>query len=344
MIESETTPFSRQSSLQRGEHASQETWSLKLNDPASQRAFWLRFTTLITKNGFRRISEIWGVLFERDQNREVLKSALRQTFDISAFKLAPGSTVRIGDCELSLDMAHGRTRGTIRSKGHALRWDLQFRGNKPAAFTLTPETLARSGVLKNISNTLSEDLRFEGFLVYDDKTIEWKSAPGMLTHFKGPRSDHSWVWGHANSFVNERGESVPFIFEGITTRPHAFGAIRLPKLSSFYFLYNGQEYRFHSLWDSIRSKSSSTLQEWEFQADRGELSFRGKASSEHKDFAGLTFEDTNGSLLYCANSKLSDLSLHVYRGGKLDNSFYANGTAALEIVSRERNPYVPLLV
>ena len=57
------------------------------------------------------------------------------------------------------------------------------------------------------------------------------------------------------------------------------------------------------------------------------------------------YEDTNGSLLYCANSKLLEVSrIHIYRRGKLSEStFYGHGTAAFEVVTREKNPYVPIL-
>jgi hypothetical protein len=93
-----------------------------------------------------------------------------------------------------------------------------------------------------------------------------------------------------------------------------------------------------------RIRSKNTLTDWSFQADRGDLSFRGQAKAEHKDFAGLTFEDVDGSLFYSAASMLSNLRVHVYRKGKLESAFYANRTAAFEIISRRKNPYVPLLI
>ncbi|MGZ3689317.1 MAG: hypothetical protein ACXVBW_13515, partial [Bdellovibrionota bacterium] len=96
--------------------------------------------------------------------------------------------------------------------------------------------------------------------------------------------------------------------------------------------------------DVFTVRSKNTLTDWKFQADRGELSFRGYAKAEHKDFAGLTYEDTNGSLLYCGNSKLSDMRVLVYRRGKLEATFDAPGTAAFEVVSRHKNPYVPIII
>ena len=91
-------------------------------------------------------------------------------------------------------------------------------------------------------------------------------------------------------------------------------------------------------------KSKYTLNEWTFRADRGPLSFHGHVKAEHKDFVGLTYEDTNGSLLYATQCLLSNVEIHVYRAGKLEATFIARGTAAFEVVSREKNPYVDFLI
>src|SRR4051812_13130609 len=102
--------------------AFQKAWYLKLNDPSSQRALWLRFTILSSKNGFNRIAETWAIYFQRLSNREVKKVALKQTYDIREFSMNENSEVRIGDCELSQSF----TRGLIQSKGNSIGWDLKL--------------------------------------------------------------------------------------------------------------------------------------------------------------------------------------------------------------------------
>jgi hypothetical protein len=325
-----------------------EVWYLKLNDPVTQRALWLRMTLLISANGFRRIAETWAVYFQRNGTKEVTKLALKETFDVKSFTTSPNGDIKIGECEFS----GTRSRGKIQSKGKTISWDLQLATGHDAAFNLVPESLKRAGLVKNSAITVGEDLRFSGTTEITDpasgngepQKITWNGAAGMQGHLSGTKSGHSWVWGHCNLFVDDHGKPVPFIFEGLSAKAQLMGTITSPKLSTFYFHYEGQPYAFNSLWDAVRVKSKNTLTDWEFQADRGELSFRGKAKAELKDFAGLTYEDTNGSLLYCANSKLSDMQVHVYRRGKLESAFYSNGMAAFEVVSRDKNPYVPLLV
>jgi len=321
----------------------QEVWYLKFNDPLTQKALWIRFTLLSSANGFRRVAETWAIAFERKESGEISKLAMKQTHDIKKFAAQGGSFehgIKIGDCELTQNV----TRGSIQSKGRIIKWDLKIEHGQSARFNLVPESLARTGLVKNRAATIAGDLRFTGTTEIDGEKTEWKAAPGMQGHLSGPKSAHSWVWGHCNAFVNETGQPVSFIFEGLNAKAKIAGGVTAPKLSSFYFRYQNQDYYFNSLWDAIRCRSQNTLTDWEFQAERGDISFRGHAKAEHRDFAGITYEDTDGSLLYCANSKLSNMTVLIYRRGKLETTLKANSTAAFEVVSRNKNPYVPLIL
>src|SRR5438874_1940451 len=99
-----------------------KNWYLKLNDPLTQRALWLRFTLLSSGNGFKRIAETWAVFFQKSPNREIKKIALKQTYDIKAFSSPEKADIRIGDCEL----LEKSTKGIIQSKGSSIEWDLSF--------------------------------------------------------------------------------------------------------------------------------------------------------------------------------------------------------------------------
>jgi hypothetical protein len=319
----------------------QEVWSLKLNDPTHHRALWLRFVVLVSHNGFRRIAESWGVFFHREgPQAEVQKLALKQTYDLEGnFHRGESGGIQIGDCHLT----DHSTTGRIHSKGQTLEWDLQFLPERLASFDLLPEFFQRTSWHKSQAETLCEALLFDGKTVIQGETIHWKQAPGTLTYFCGNQSGHSWTWGHCNTFLDEQGRPAPFVFEGLTLR-NQWGPWASPAFSSFYFFYQNQDYRFNTLRDWIHLKSKHSLNQWEFQADRGPLVFKGLLESEHKEFAGLTYEDTQGSFLYCTASRLSRLKVLVYRKGKLVSSYVADGTAAFERVSREKNPYVPVLL
>jgi hypothetical protein len=316
-----------------------EIWHLKLNDPVSQRALWLRFTLLSSGNGFKRVAEVWAVYFHRSSNREVKKVALKQSYDLSGFSAPLDAGLKIGENELTTTT----TLGLVQSKGNSIAWNFSFVKERESTFNLIPNFFSKVGFKKMSAETLCEELIFSGVTEINGEKIEWKNAPGMMGHFYSPQSAYSWTWGQCNSFTDEAGKPVTFVFEGLSARAQ-MGPIRSPQLSSFYFFYQNQDYNFNTLKDLIYLKSKNTLNEWEFQADRGDTLFRGYIKSEYKDFAGLTYEDTNGSLLYCANSKLSNMKVLVYKRGKLESSFTSDGTAAFEVVSRNKNPYVPIII
>jgi hypothetical protein len=334
--------------------AFQEVRYLKLLDPMRAQALWLRISLLSSGNGFRRVSEVWGVYYARREGRDPIKIALKQSHDLRAasligasgesLPLLPGALedqgIRVQDCELTSSHA----RGSIQSKGRTRSWDLQFTPARPASFEWVPEKLARARLTGVRGITRAADLRVSGTTEIDGEKQAWTAAPGIRGQIIGTSLPHSWVWAQCNTFVNERGDPVEAIFEGISARERLLGLVPTPRLSTFYFLYDGQEYALNTLWDALRSRSHPSLTEWSFQADHGDLSFRGLVRAENREFAGINYEDTDGSLLYGANAELAEMSLSIYRRGKLEKTLKAPGTSAFEVVSRTPNPYVPVLV
>lgn len=313
-----------------------EEWLLHFTDPLRDRAISIRWHLLASKNGFRKAAETYFLLFQRNEGRETTKIALKQSHDISAFSASTGESqpgVRIGDCEIT----GNRTRGEIQYKGKSLRWDLAIHGGSEP---FGPEFLSRLGIERTIDVS---NLRVEGRVEVDGEKQDWSAAPASLAHSFAPRGAHSWVAGQCVSFRDEKGEPAPLAFEGLTLRARLGGGIPSPKLSSFYFRYRGTDYRFHTLWDSLRVRSRFGLTNWEFQAERDDLSFKGVAQAEYRDFAGQTLEDTDGSLIYACTSGLAQMTVLIYRRGKLEMTCHSPSAARLELAGRTKNPYVPPL-
>ncbi len=317
----------------------QEVWYLKLNEPAQNRALWLRFTLLLSKNGYKKISEVWGIFFQKKENGEILKTALKQTFPLACFK---GENNKIQIQESFLTDHH--TQGMIEAKGQHLKWNLEIKSLNGECFDLVPKTLSKTGVIKNKALTVHENLSFSGTCLVNGESYSWEQSPGMQAHLAGSKNGHSWVWSHCNYFLDEKGQPAQVVFEGLSARAKLLCGVPSPKLSTFYFNYQDKAYHLNSLWSAIRSRSQSELSEWNFEAESPPFTFKGQIKAELKSFAGITYEDTDGSLLYCSNSKLSEMTLVVYKNGKPEARFYAPQTAAFEFVSRKKNPYVPLLL
>lgn len=311
-------------------------WQIKFVDPSTQQAFWIRMGTLISENGFRQRAETTVLMFGPGSGGSPgVQLALRQAHEY--VPSASAALITFGGSEMTTTGSSGQ----VLTKAGRVEWKLRFeRGTTSLS---NPD----SGLSRR-RPAWSENFRVSGEVrINDEAPRAITDLPCMLSYSSDLNSSHPWswsIWGHCNSFVDEKGAPESLEFQGLTTRTRAFGIIPGPRLSSFKFVYKGETYRFNSLIDSLRMKSSNNFNAWHFQADRGDLSFRGHASFEHRKFAGLTSEDSRGVLLYSSLSALSDLEIHVYRGGKLEKSLFARGTAAFELNSRQKNPYVPALL
>lgn len=341
----------------------QEVWYLKFTDQNDEKGMWIRFTLLCSSNGYRRIAEAWAVIFDQGVNPR--KLALKQTFPIDQFRLENG-VISIGP-NSHIDM-HG-TQGKIESKGHVISWNLNFSDVSPVTFDAVPKTLRSLGFKSLHVDTLSESLKVSGSVEIDGEHWDWKEASGMFAHHGGKNLGHSWAWGHCNQFIDESGKPVDVIFEGLNAHAKIAGPLASPALSSFLIQYQNKRYQVNSLWNALRARSENDFREWKFQWDTkdtsqkknpDDLSFRGHFKAEHRDFAGMTYEDTDGSYLYCHYSQMATLTLWIYRNGKLETTLRSGAlknpdalesaskiftaTATFEISGKSRSPYVPLLV
>ena len=334
-------PF-RNPSLEGPGHGFQEVWYLKLNAPADGRALWLRFTLLVRSDGAKRIAETWAISFRRTE-WAIEKVALKCTRKLESFEQRPGAGFegfRIGDCEFS-DQS---TRGQIERDGQSIRWELHMTPARPLAFNFVPRSLARRGVIKNAAQTVFEDLRFNGWSEVNGDRFEWRDAPGMQGHLAGARNGHSWAWGHCNTFVDEQGNPTDCLWDGLRARARLGKHRRTPYLTSMLIVFEGREYRFNRTWQVFRSPSRYDMNGWTFEAKEGDVSFRGSVRAAANQFAGVAYEDTDGSALYCYNSKISDMTLEVWRAGRMERTLTAAGSVAFEVVTREKRTNIPLLL
>lgn len=257
---------------------------------------------------------------------------LRKTFDLSEFS----PKVQVGACVLT----DTESSGQIHYKSHELTWSLSLKPESIPKFKPYPDLLSKIGMLQHCEITEFPRLRCDGKVQIDGQTLHFQDAIAYKSHSSGTRNPDQWVEAHCNSLFNEHGQKTDALFEGVSSQSRFPFGISTPWISAFFIHYQGKNYFFNDLWQSLRSRSDRSLNEWSFQIDRGELSFRGQVTASHKDFIGMIFEDTNETLHHASFSQLADLSLLVYRRGKLESTLLSNGTATFEVVARERNPYL----
>lgn len=320
----------------------QEVWYLKLNEPAAGRALWLRFTVLCGAAA-KRVAEVWAISFDRGSGM-LQHAAGKATHPLAEFRTeraVPGAVLfHIAGCHFG----DGHTAGDFTAHGHRFRWDLSFTRRSEGTFDFVPDILRRVGMVKNYAVTVYEDLEYTGWTEVDGRRSEWAAAPGMQGHLAGARNGHSWCWGHCNTFVDASGAAAGIVWDGLCGRGRrgAEGASRA--LSTHYVHYQGEDHFMNGLWQAVRCKSAYSHGGWEFTARSGPLAFHGKITAKLGEYAGVTYEDTDGTHLYCANSKISTMTLEVLRNGKPEARFEANRSAAFEVVQRTPPEGVPLLI
>lgn len=321
-----------------GQRGFQEVWYLKFNDLQAARALWLRFTVLIGRNRSKEIAEVWSIFFDRGQ-KEVKKVGVKQTFPLTSFTVLNDREFHIGENVFK----ETGTSGAIEDGSNRIQWDFSITPGPPENHDFIPKSLKRLGLTHNAALTVHEHQFYSGWCEINGDRFDWKVSPGMQGHLSGPRNGHSWVWGHCNTFTDETGSPAPLLWDGLIARA-SIGKIVLPPLPSMYFRLENQHWVFNTLRDTVRVNSSHGYNGWQFTAEKRGFRFAGNIMARLEDFAGVTYEDTDGSNLYCHNTKVCDFSLSITTPGESPRWYFAHGSTAYEVVTREAHPGITFII
>ncbi|MDY0002529.1 MAG: hypothetical protein RBU30_14635, partial [Polyangia bacterium] len=212
-----------------------ESFFLKANDPASDRAFWLKFTILAPVGGREAVGEVWAILFDGHKEQR----AAKETFPVEALALGPGGVgITLGECEFG----PGRSRGRLRGKdGTVFRWDLRFDGERAPLKPFPYAWMYTAPFPKSKSLTPTSDTRFEGFVEAGELRFEVASWPGMQGHNWGKSHAERYAWAHCNVFADPDGRAVDAVFEGFSARIR-LGPVVTPFLTACLLTHGGRTY------------------------------------------------------------------------------------------------------
>lgn len=316
----------------------QEVWYMRLNQPGEKRALWLRFTILIRHDGSKAVAEVWAIFFDACSG-PTRKVGLKSTLPLSAFLAQGASGFRIGDASLS----ETHTEGTLRNDQDSISWSLDMSPETDDQHDFIPAVLLRAGLVKNIAWTPYESLLFNGWCEVNGERYKWTGAPGMQGHLAGPKNGHSWVWGHCNRFLDADGAPAPVIWDGISARARV-GRWAAPSMGSMFLKTGERCLCMNTLRDGLRIRSSYDYDGWRFSAVKEGYVIEGHLQARRNDYAGVTYEDTDGSFLYCHNAKICDMTLEVTAPRGRPQRYSAEGAVAYEVVSRTPHPDIPFVI
>lgn len=306
-----------------------EVWYGKV-DISEDTAFWFRYTLL---DGTVCEASTWAILFD-----EGSISGSRDVWELE--DLAPANTViipRTSEIErfrnkkqvFHLGESHLDESNALGQAGD-LEWDLRW-NDSGRRFRYVPPILKTLGLARSTYNSCLFDLKMNGTVKTADKTLEVNNATGMIGHIEGSKIiGDSWGWAHCNNF-DERDDAA---FEGLSAQLQLGWGVT-PPLSAFVLFLNGERHTFRSPLSVVRSQSGFNRDEWIFKTCSGNLELTGKAEAP-EEVAVVEYTDTDGSNLWCYNSKLANLSLELkdHDTGNV-TQLQSSGHSAYEWVTRK---------
>lgn len=309
-----------------------ESWFLKANDAAGERALWIKATIFASaREPERPLAEGWAIVLERrgDARRRVaVKHVL--PFD-EAFFGQQGLAIRFGvdGATPHLTMEAGRSTGAIASRGERVAWDLRWSGEPRPLALLPADALYDAPFPKSKIVTPMPDARFEGCVEAFGERWSVDGFRGMQGHNWGTGHAELYAWCHAN--VWENGED--FVLEGVSARVRV-GPVLTPLTTLVGVRHRGVEYAFDRPLELVRARGDVTLRSWTFSARSRHAAIEGSVEADTADMVGLHYPNPDGPMTYCLNSKLARARVRFEANGR-PPLVLSSRAAALEIGTRD---------
>ncbi len=300
-----------------GQPSHVESYFIKINDPSGERALWLKATILAAHNR-EPVAETWAVAFERGKPAVAAKETIAYRdahFDARAIDL------RVGCLALDRKRVHGSV-GKIA-------FDLALEDPGPPIVHYPHPRMYEGRFPSSKFVSPMPDLRATGEVHAGDATWKIDRWRGLLGHNWGKSHAFAYAWGHCNIW----DEASDLVFEGTSGRVRT-GPIIIPTTSIFVVRLGGETHALTRFRHMIRNHGEMTFRRWQFSGRGPTITLRGEMWAETDDMVGLHYENPDGAMTYCLNSKLASARLEVAVHGQKSRTFTSRASA-LEIGTRD---------
>lgn len=284
-----------------------ESYFWRANHPTRPLAVWLKATVLAPRRQPAAVAQLWCIVFDGEKRRVwAAKDTVpmgRTSFTAAGIDIA-GARLELGrgaklkgqlggpDGECCWDLTTEVGVGGLGAPLSMFHFDRMIDGPFPKSKLLTPMPL----------------LYVNGTLDVWGERFELRRWVGMQGHNWGAAHAHTYAWGQCH-FDDSEGD--PFCsVEAFSARIVMAGQLT-PIISALVIRRLDQTYRFDHLWDLWRQ--DAVITEWGWR-----LKVRGAAGEallemegEPKLMACLGYQNPDGRLSYCLNSKLARVRLRV---------------------------------
>jgi len=299
-----------------------ESYFLKLNDREGRRALWLKATILVREGGTPRVAEAWAIAFDRE-GRHV---AAKQTVPMADARFASsGLDVSVA----GLSIAPGRVSGEVASGDHRITFDLSFSTDVPPLVPFPTERMYETALPSSKVVSPHPDARFRGHYAVDGERVEVDGWRGMQGHNWGTKHTELYAWGHCNQWDGDDD----LVLEGFTGRIKV-GPVLAPPVTIVCVRHRGVRYDFNAPLSLVRARGTIELRRWTFSAKSPLATVSGELWAETPDFVGLSYENPDGSITYCLNSKIARGRIRLSVRGRPDIEAMTRA-AALEVATKD---------
>lgn len=306
-----------------------EAWFVTVNDPASHRGFWIRYTTLFPSSGreIQAHSALWAFAFDSDDPSQ--NWGAKQMFPLDALQsgLRP-FRLRLGDATLD----PGGCSGELHSDRGIARWQLRWQSREPPFPFIDPRFQGISSVA-NIG--AKPALAVSGIIDIGGRSFRLERAPGGQQHTWGSSHALDWNWGFASG--------PDFWVDGATSRIRS----RLGRVLTGTALgaqAGPESFRSNGLFQVLRNKGPISADSWVANARLGDRRLDVSVKPRRRDLIGVTYADPQGGARYCYHTEVADLALTLSRRGQTLVELNRPAAAAFEYASETPLAGVPLVV
>ena len=285
-----------------------ESWFFRANHPTEPKALWLKATLLGRRRG-PSVAEVWCSLFDGGPPRAR-----------GAKVTVPVEEAEFSGSPLGIEIAESRFRleadgGSARGAAGGFTWDLRWRRPPGAPAPLTEplcllpfRRLIDAPLPKNKLLTPAPALQFSGTVTWDGETWEVDRWLGMQGHNWGAAHSPQYAWGQCN-FTNAQG--APFASVEAASGRIVVAGQTTPLLALMTIRRGNQAYRFDRLLDLWNQKAKIDFPRWSLRmrGPDGEAALTMEARPER--MVCLGYENPDGRLSHCLNSKLARVHLRV---------------------------------
>jgi hypothetical protein len=306
-----------------------EAWFVTVNDPASRRGFWIRYTTLVPSSGseIQAQSALWAFAFDYADPGQ--NWGAKQMFPLDALQsgLHPFH-LRLGHAA----MDPGGCSGELHSDRGIARWQLRWQSREPPFPFIDP----RFQGISSVANVGARPaLAVTGTIEIAGRSFHLELAPGGQQHTWGSSHALDWNWGFASG--------PDFWVDGATSRIRSrFG--RVLTGTALGAKAGPESFRSNGLLQVLRTKGPISADGWVASARLDDRRLDVSVKPRRQDLIGVTYADPQGGARYCYHTEVADLALTLSRRGQTVVEINRPAAAAFEYASETPLAGLPLVV